>query len=264
MSNETVHRLPYEWSRAALNKLLLVLVGALLTACVSPVRPSSPDFGPLEPFPCERFGESRWQEFQFGVGLPDDVIATVTELWGFDRDQLRINLRSDLDPPYIGIGWSDSVETGLGAAYSTNFRDGHRYLRRIVLEWNLPEPALTQIIDCLGPPEYYSAAYVSGTESTGVGLDLWYVEKGFVARGLVDAYFPWQTLPEVITPDFRMDLFLVLPPGLEKMAYSLRNSVEGANREMCVLKPWPGSIEAIEIDEIEDIQFELCDASASD
>lgn len=257
MINEAIHRLPCGWSRAALNKILLVLVGTLLTACGLP----PPDFGPLQPFPCDRFGESLWPEFQFGVDSPDDVIATVTELWGFDRDQLRINIRSDLDPPYIGIGWSDKTDTGLGANYSINFRDGHRHLKSITFWWNLPEPALIQVIDCLGSPDYYSAAYVSGTESTGLGLNLWYVKKGFVVSSLVDAYFPWQTLPEVITPDLRMDLFLVLPPGLEQMAYSrdLGNPENGPY--ICFLKPWPGSIEAIEIEES---LFAPCDDAASD
>lgn len=245
MSNKYVHRLLCRWSRAPLNTILLALVGALLTACMWELPP--PDFGALQSFPCGRFGESRWQGFKLGVDSSDEVIATVTELWGFDRDQLRINLRSDLDPPYIGIGWSDNVETGLGATYSTNFRNGQ--LIRVVLQWNLPEPALTQVIDCLGPPDYYSADYSSVAESIALGLDLWYVEKGFVVRGLVNDYFSWQTLPEVITPDFRMDQFLVLPSGLEQMADSLGYLDDDGNLVLCVLKPWPGSIEAIEIEE---------------
>ena len=249
----SVFRSLRKWFHASLSATLLALVGVVLVACI----PLPPDFGPLQPFPCDRFGESLWQEFNLGVDSPDDLIATVIKLWGFDRGHLRINDVQDSDNP--GIGWSDNISSGLGATYSSTFRDGQ--LKLISFWWTLPEPALTQVIECLGPPDYYSAAFGSTQEAISLDLNFWYTEKGFVVKGLASSQLAGGKLPEVITPDFRMDLLMVLPKGLEQMAYSrdLGNPKNGPY--VCFLKPWPGSIEAIEI---EDSLFDPCNDSTSD
>ena len=236
----TEYRFTRVLSRNSLVVVLAVLIGLLFTACVPP----RPAFGPPHRFPCDRFGESLWQEFKLGVDSPDDVIATVNRLWGHDREQFTITEGSD---NRLQMNWPDSSSIDLKANFSANFRDDH--LTRITFWWDLPEPALVQVIDCLGPPDYYSASYGSAQEGKGVGIKLWYVERGFHVSGVATAYFPGETLPEVIPPGFRMDAFLVLPPGLEQMAYSLRYVDDEGNPVLCVLKPWPGSIEAIEIDE---------------
>ena len=107
--------------------------------------PRRPPYGPPEPFPCLRFGENLWR-----------VITTVTAS--------TLTLAGQA--------------TGLKAA---KFRDDH--LTHITFWWDLPEPALVQVIDCLGPPDYYTASYSTATQGQSIWINLWYVERGFYVSG---------------------------------------------------------------------------------
>ena len=228
-------------SRCSLIATLAVLVGLLLAACI----PERPEYGPPEPFPCPRFGVHFWQEFNVGVDSADDVIAKIMRLWGHDRAEIML---TELPDDRLQMNWPDSSAAGIKAGFSAQFR--HDRLTRIqMFQWRLPEPALVQVIDCLGPPDYYHASYAAGIESTDVCIATWYVEKGIVISGCDFNFYPWEHLLTIIPPGFRMDGLNVLPAGLEEMARSFTYMERDGNLMLCVLKPWPGSIEAIEIEE---------------
>ena len=240
-------------SRSSLIVAFAALVGLLFTACA----PERPPYGPPEPFPYLRFGENLWQEFNVGVDSPDDVIATVIRLWGHDREQFTLTEVSD---NRLQMNWPDSNATGLKANFSAKFRDDH--LTHITFWWDLPEPALVQVIDCLGPPDYYTASYSTATQGQSIWISLWYVERGFYVSGAATALFPGQLLLlGAIPPGFRMEVFLVLPAGLEEMARNFTYLNDHGKLALCVLKPWPGSVEAIEM-EVD--LFAPCSGSAAD
>ena len=190
-------------------------------------------------FSCAKFSASRWQEFRFGVDSPADVFATVVKLWGHDKGQVVVD--ETVNVGSLSLRWHDAKEE---IHYVATFVGGQ--LDRIDVLF-VPVPTLAQVIDCLGPPDYYIANGGPGEESTG--LQVWYVEQGFVANGHVFHTFPWQKPLEAIPSGFGMYAFHVFPAGIEQIARRF-NYVDGdGDPIMCILEPWPGSIEAIEIRE---------------
>ena len=77
---------------------------------------------------------------------------------------------------------------------------------------------------------------------------LLYTEDGLVVRH-VDTI--WSFESSGIHPNMRMDEFVVVSPGTaEQVAtnlYSYGNEVRYHARAVCLLKPWPGSIKAMEM-----------------
>ena len=205
---------------------------------------------------CVRLSVSRWQEFKFGVDSSGDIYEHVVNLWGDDKGKIDVSGLADKESPHMR--WSDRKGE---IRYTADLEDGT--LNRIYVGFE-PALGLGLVIDCLGSPEYFSAYYSGGPESEAVVLELWYEQKGFVVQGGADAYYAWNKLPDTVTPDLRMERLLVLPPGLEEMAYSVRRSAEGAIRTICTLKPWPGSIEGIEIEELDDSEIDACEEAAPD
>ncbi len=199
---------------------------------------------------CAKISVSRWQEFGFGVDSSADVYANVVNLWGNDKGQILVGgIATEEFPP---VRWNDAAEEIFYTAY---FPDGH--LGRISVLYN-PAFALFQVIECLGPPEYYESGGGAGHE--GTSLSLWYVERGFVIAGIAWHRWPWQKHLEAIPPDFGLYSFHVLPAEIEQMARSFNYLDDEGNPDLCVLRPWPGSIEAIEIEDF----FAPCSESGTE
>ena len=227
--------------RLALYTTLLVII----TGCTLPPPPPSTQSTPSS-FSCASFTESLWKEFRFGVDSPDDVVATATRLWGIERDQVQVRLTFSGDEVFDVRWWSDAI-IGTGGNYLVWFSAG-RKLAKISVTWGRPKPTLAQIIDCLGFPEHYIAFYDAGPDATYLSLALFYPDSGIVVR-----YFNpslWVTLP-IIHPAMRMERFVVVAPGdAETMVtdmYSYGVEVPFHVRSGCLMRPWPGSIEAMEI-----------------
>ena len=192
-----------------------------------------------DPSSCAKLSLLRRREFSFGVDTQDDVVATVVRLWGIDREQIPLGgMTTERFPP---VRWNDADEEIL---YTAFFADGQ--LGRVLAMFN-PALALIQVIDCMGPPDYYTTSGGPGSQVTN--LLLWYVEEGFVVAGRVLHPWSWQKPLEAIPPDFGMDRFHVLPAGSEQMVRIFDYLEDDGNPALCVLGPWPGSIEAIEIRE---------------
>ena len=69
------------------------------------------------PFSCDRFSESRWQEFHFGVDTLQDVIATLMELWGIERKYIYFRFYTVQD---FRIGWTDDTRAFSGSGQARN------------------------------------------------------------------------------------------------------------------------------------------------
>lgn len=190
------------------------------------------------PFPCAKFSVSHWQKFRFGVDALDDVIATVVTLWDIDENQ--IDAGETADGKRDMIRWSDAAEE---SHYNALVVKGRR-LDLIGISF-LPAPTLGQVIDCLGPPDYYIAN--GGPRAEATHLQIWYVEQGFVVTGHLVHSVLWQKALKAIPPGFGMNSFHILPAGVEQMTRRFDYTDEDGNPIMCIFKPWPGSVEAIEI-----------------
>ena len=109
-------------------------------------------------------------------------------------------------------------------------------------------PTLADVLRCLGDPSLYRAYYVWYPEAVGTALELWYPEQGLMltahvtrrASGFRDHQIVEGTSyvqagqPEEIIPR----LFLAVAPGSDRYIQILHG-----------LKPWPGSIEDVTIDD---------------
>ena len=80
-----------------------------------------------------------------------------------------------------------------------------------------------------------------------MSIDLWYTGKGFVVGGYS---LHGGDLPPVIRPEYRMGNFVATTPGdLEQMISTMYDPTPAVFAKfLCPLRPWPGSIEAIEVE----------------
>lgn len=236
------------WERLSLViAVLLSIAGCYDTGASGFSGPSPTITGTPQPLPCAIFSETYWGEFGFGIDSPGDVIATVARLWAIDEARIQ-----ELEPepeeyrPYRQVVW-ESVDGR--AEYFAQFREGEPLLLvDIVLS---SDPSLAQIIDCLGEPDYYSAYVMPDIEDTQLRLDLWYAE-----RGLVVSHNSWigQHSHDVSPISLALNMREIDVVAREDPAKMVSASYDWSNPGqpeyiLCVLRPWPGSIEAIEIEE---------------
>lgn len=225
------------WRRYALGICSILT----LAGCVSP--PPPPRLTPYPPFTCDSFTEFYWQEFTFGVDSADDVddlVAKIVKLWNLDSTRVNI----EAEEKYIGISWQVEFHDGADPRYTAHFHEELK-LTSVFFKWWNRKPTLAQVIDCLGVPEHYAAYYDLSAGGDMLHVDLWYVDRGFVVRGFSTH---GQDQPSEIRPEYRMSFFTATVPGeLEQMISSIHIPAARAYIR-CLLRPWPGSIEAIEIE----------------
>ena len=166
----------------------------------------------------------------------------MNRLYEIDREQ--INVESYSEGQVSKVGWTDNNDD-----YFARFSSIGQ-LMNIEVHWDREQPTLGQVVDCLGPPDYYIAN--GGPRTEAAHLQLWYVEQGFVAFGYVvhsGLAILWQEPLKVIPPGFAMSAFRILPAGLEQMTRRFDYTDEDGDPIMCIFKPWPSSIEAIQLGE---------------
>lgn len=219
----------------------------ILAGCYAPQ--SSIVEGTPPPFSCARLTESYWAEFRFGVDSPDDVVSAAARLWEIERD--RVHVRLALDGDLVGdevfdVRWWSDANTGTANVYQAWFGEDQT-LARIEVEWGHPRPTLAQAIDCLGFPEQYIAYYDQGADLTLLRLVLLYTESG-IAVSYLNNYILFT--PPANHAGLPMDRFVVVAPdAAEEMVsdlYSHRPDKSAYVLSLCLIKPWPGSIEAME------------------
>ena len=197
------------------------------------------------PFPCDRFSESRWQEFHFGADTPQEVIATIMKVWDIERKHIHSTFYAIGD---LRIAWTDETRLYSGSGHSAWFREDRR-LFQITVRWDDPKPSLTEVIDCLGFPDYYEAFFEQGIHARNLRLALWYVDKGLV---VFHSSIHYRERTPAVSPRQPLEYLIVVAPGnLEEMARNVyRNGDDPAWQAytLCLLRPWPGSIEEMEVE----------------
>lgn len=225
------------WWRRCAPGLFVIL---LLAGCVQPQQ----DLAHYPLFTCDSLTEPYWQEFNFGVESDDtweDIVARIIELWDLDKSHLKLEESDTGANAWWQVVFPDGADPRYRALYNKELR-----LTTIFFMWWNRKPTLTQIIDCLGLPEFYAAYYErGGAETYTLNLTLWYVNKGFVVHGYS---FHHEEQPPSIEPEYRMQHFnATLPGDLEGMISKLHIPATHAFF-LCANRPWPGSIEEIEVE----------------
>ena len=252
MDNARVNTITDLLRRCALMSIFLLT----LSGCQVPLsdwpQPTLAVAGPPESFPCSIFDESQWQEFRFGLDSPADVVAIVA------RSRVKNKERIWTDSLKHGLETVDWHEFGdeLNVHYRAWFRK-EQGLFRVMGYW-APNPTMEQVLDCLGFPDYYKAIYAANIEAIQLSLTLWYTERGIIVEHV--SFYYQEQLP-TIDADYGIDRFFFVAPGEhEKMvvkAYMLGDDLDILAYESCILRPWPGSIEALEVESFLD-EYPLC------
>lgn len=217
-----------------------------LAGCVAP--PPLPRLTPYPPFTCGSFTESYWQEFAFGVKTDetvDDIVATIVKLWDLDNARVQIESMSEKS---VVIQWQVEFHDGTEPRYTAHF---HKELKltSIFFKWWDRIPTLAQVIECLGIPEHYAAYYDRSAGGRALYVDLWYVNRGFVLQGFSTHR---QDQPPAIRPEYQIQNFRATLPGdLEQMLFTMYDPRPDVFAGfVCLIKPWPGSIEEMEVDSL--------------
>ena len=240
-------------ARVGIHVALAVTFLLTVSACLPPDMPPSGlparITGTPAPVACGNFAESNWKEFRFGVDSPEDVVATVRRLWDYDETQVEVIAPAQDQPglvrPHRQVDWKS--QDG-GARYHAYFLKGEPLQRvKFIMK---RQTTLEQVIECLGFPEYYSAYYIPDIEDADFRLDLWYMDKG-----LVITHGSWYGAHDVplwpIPPGLVMTSGQAVPssdPAAMISAAYHWSSPGQPEYILCVLRPWPGSLEAIEIE----------------
>lgn len=154
--------------------------------------------------------------------------------------------------PFGGVGDADS-SVSHGLHHRVRF-DRAGKLLRVAVSWSRKWalPTLAQVIHCLGKPDYYVAAHVEDN-THWLEFNLWYVEKGIAVKGSFDLHLframavrPETPMRNSATYELAGDFVVVEAGDLERMVSDVYGSAFGAWK-LCLIRPWPGSIEALEI-----------------
>ena len=221
--------------------MLFVALLVLLVGCVEP----EPGTAVPRTLPCPSPTDTPWAEFTFGVDSPSDVVSAVVNLWGIEKDQIG-EFSSAVDPGPI-LRWRTAVPGGEDDVFYASFHRG-QHLKKLTVEWTWPYPTLAQIINWLGFPDQYIAFNAVSPEHILINLALFYTDIGVVVR---DSGTIWSAGQPKIHTDMLIKKFVLVAPGTaEQMATEMyRYGMEPRHLiySVCLLKPWPGSTEAMEI-----------------
>ncbi|MCY4093484.1 MAG: hypothetical protein OXF62_21955 [Caldilineaceae bacterium] len=196
------------------------------------------------PSACARLSVSRWREFRFGVDLVGDVVATVIRLWDIDREKIEGGERHTEVEGFFPVLWSNNDQEEI--YHAADFSPDGKL--EVVSGVMIPGLALGQIIDCLRPPDYY-IAFRGNQFLAATDLRLYYIEEGFSVRGISGHRWPWSRPLERISPEYGMSEFDVYPLSYEEIVHGISDVDGDGNPDSCILRVWPGSIEAMEIDD---------------
>ena len=231
------------WGRCVLVCILLLTLSSCRVPHSVQSRPTPTVAGPPDSFPCSIFEESLWQKFGFGIDSPTDVISTVERNWTSGKLQIWTDSSNHGNRWVIWQDFGDEYDIQFSALFRKE-----QSLFQIFTQW-YPEPTLAQIVGCLGYPEYYEASYTQGVDSPMLSLAFWYVKRGFIIEHVS---LHSQEQPPAIDAEYRIDRLTVVAPGeREEMVVNAFKLVDNQNLlayGLCVLRPWPGSIEAIEVE----------------
>lgn len=207
--------------------MLLVLV-IFLTSC----RSSG------EPMPCSDIVETRLLGnpaaklgFDEGVQWVHNTFSTepAIEDYGIRNDYYQYLLR-----------WQQNDRE-----YTMGYREGS--WKSISVTWQHKLPTIQDTFRCIGAPAYYDAFYDQFPEATFTGVSFWYPERGLIIGGSYPE--PRKSFTERTTlsginysafgtlEDLVLDTHIVQPGSVE------------LERILVQIKPWPGGLEEIAIDE---------------
>lgn len=206
--------------------LLLTAIG-LLSACIS-TRPVDS---------CDDFlaAPRQLQQLSYGNAKVPDVRQWVLSTYELDSTAVVEGERD--------LRWN--IENG--EVYA-DFRNGA--LKGATIRWT-QAPSLQRVLDCLGSPDYYEAA-IKPDHRPRFDFTLWYLREGLM---VYSASYGKADVDAIDMNDKRPmeTLFVTAPGSLEEVVrsvYMYESTVELPNSLTNTIRPWPGNLNRIVVDNL--------------
>lgn len=208
--------------------MLLVLAAiGLLSACTS-TRPFDS---------CDDFlaAPSQLQQLSYGNATVPDVRQWVISTYELDSTAVVEGERD--------LRWN--IENG---EVHADFRNDA--LKGATIRWT-QAPSLQQVLDCLGSPDYYEAA-IKPDHRPRFDFALWYLREGLM---VYSASYDRADVDAIHMNDKRPmeTLFVTAPGSLEEVVrsvYMYESTVELPSSLTNTIRPWPGSLSRIVVDNL--------------
>lgn len=219
MSGLLVRR--YRWAS------VLMALMSLLSACA-----------PLQsPIVCEEIREDTLRDLSFGVATMPEVRQWALTTFHLDDTNLIEGPGPD------EIKWSFPNRT-ISARFQKDV------LKRVII-YRVKGPKLQEVLDCLGAPEYYEAAIKPDIEPR-FDFTLWYPAQGVVVN--TSSFGRASATARDVTKDRRARIINITGTGtlkdMVKTVYSYPSVEDIPDELMRTIKPWPGSLDQIVVDNL--------------
>jgi len=128
----------------------------------------------------------------------------------------------------------------------------HGTLKRVGIDWRKGyEPTVQEVLACLGPPDYYTAA-LKPDQEVRFELSLWYLDEGLVVNSV--NFSRNEPVKPVVREDRRVTHMVVLQPGsiVDSImhVYGYSSVADVPDTLLGTLKPWPGDLSQIVIENL--------------
>lgn len=218
---------------SCLVKAIALSCGLLLCQCSAPSAPTN-----TASIPCSELQQDAFHHLLFGVQDPDDILQWIGETYHISPQAVTRNSYSD---GQRSLSWSVA-----GTRYLVWFRQ--EKLASVETRWQSAYPTIGDALRCLDEPEMYHAEYRQLPEARELDFGVWYPAQG---TSVFASQISHEPQPPVITRETKLTSMTITAPGPTKdvvtSAYALGYASGVRDSVLQTLKPWPGSLEAIEV-----------------
>lgn len=220
------------------------LLTVLLTAsCVPLPTPSGSALATRqEPWDCTEVIDTRLESFPFDADV-ETARGWVQTRYMLNAADVQFDLSAD--GAQSMLHWrAQPVEAIYGAVFWNDARES----ARISVNWYGQAPSLADVLRCLGDPSFYRAFLAPTPGGDWTCLELWYPERGIIATTYVTRKV------FVMTTNQPVRGIVYVRPGLPddliiRTTWSITRDSDRYVEILKGLKPWPGDITKITIDE---------------
>ena len=165
--------------------------------------------------------------------------AWVSSTFAVPQSAIRGRRISGEPHSIIAADWSSE-----GNDYSATIDER---LRSVKIRFDASHPRVQDVLDCFGPPDFYRATYLEVLHTNDLYLELWYPGQGVVAQ-VRKAVWLGQKVPPRLSGRDALDIITYTRSRDPAEMVTIAPILLLHSLDRYPLKPWPGSLEAIEIE----------------
>lgn len=216
---------------------MLVISASLLLSCV----PSTP----RQQRDCASVVDPKLTTFSFDQVSVQDVQLWLQHQYGLPENDTRVTRRPQ-DPQSEYWEWQIDWSAN-DIDYGVAFDGEGKSTATLHARWRNGVPTVGEVLRCLGKPAVYRAYPNWYPEAVWTQLELWYPNRGLVIRSLVKG----TTLR--FDETLQLSSMTYVRPGSESelipRVWAVQPATETYNHILNSLRPWPGDLEDVTIDE---------------